>query len=68
MANTFFPEEDALSLVHRFRVMFRKDPKLDGCLLELEEILKLKASNSFQAVLLTLDRYTWMGKECFDFP
>eukprot|EP00475_Leptophrys_vorax_P016989 TRINITY_DN2349_c0_g1_i4.p1 TRINITY_DN2349_c0_g1~~TRINITY_DN2349_c0_g1_i4.p1 ORF type:complete len:645 (+),score=153.34 TRINITY_DN2349_c0_g1_i4:80-2014(+) len=65
---TFFPEEDALSLVHRFRVKFRADPGLDGCLLELEEILKLKANNSFQASLLTLDGHNWIAEECLDLP
>lgn len=65
---TYAPEENELSLVHRFRVKFRADPGLDGCLLELEEILKLKANNSFQASLLTLDGHNWIAKECLDLP
>jgi hypothetical protein len=62
-------EEDALSLVHRFRVKFRGDPGLDGCLLELEEILKLKAKNSFQASRLTLNgQNNWIVEEFLDLP
>jgi hypothetical protein len=39
--------------VSLFRSKFLGGPGLDGCLLELEEILKLKASTSFEATLLT---------------
>lgn len=65
---TFSPEVDELSLVHRFRVMFRNDPGLDGCLLELEEILKLKANHFFHASLLSLDGHHWIVKESLDLP
>jgi hypothetical protein len=34
---TYAPEEDALALVRRFRLRFRNDPGLNGCLLELEK-------------------------------
>jgi hypothetical protein len=64
----YAPEENALALVHRFRSMFSGDPGLDGCLLELEEILKLKASESFQASLLTLNGSNWIAEQCLYLP
>ena len=60
--------EDKLSLVQRFRANFRTDPGLDGCLLELEEIFKLKANLSFQATLFTLDGQKWTPEEILDLP
>jgi hypothetical protein len=56
---TFYPGEDALSLATFFRSKFTGDPGLDGCLLELEEILKLKARRSIEASLLTLIDQEW---------
>jgi len=64
----YVPEEDILSLVQRFRSKFQTDPGLDGCLLELEEICKLKSRHSFQASLLTLRRSNWIVEECIDLP
>jgi hypothetical protein len=62
------PEEDLLSLVKDFRSTFQSDPGLDGCLLELEEIHKLKSRHSFQASLLTLKESNWIVAECMDIP
>jgi len=39
--------------------MFTGDAGLDGCLLELEEILKLRARQSLEASLLKLIDQTW---------
>jgi hypothetical protein len=41
---------------------------LDGCLLELEEVWKLKAGNSIQAALLSRDGETLSVKEYVDLP
>jgi len=49
----YHPEENALSLVSVFCSKFLGDPGLDGCLLEPEEILKLRANTTFEATLLT---------------
>eukprot|EP00475_Leptophrys_vorax_P016991 TRINITY_DN2349_c0_g1_i7.p1 TRINITY_DN2349_c0_g1~~TRINITY_DN2349_c0_g1_i7.p1 ORF type:complete len:644 (+),score=147.85 TRINITY_DN2349_c0_g1_i7:80-2011(+) len=65
---TFFPDEDALSLVALFRSKFSGDPGLDGCLLELEEILKLRASNSIGASLLTHIEQGWIVEKSMDLP
>jgi hypothetical protein len=47
-------------LVTRFRSQFRGDPAgLDGCLLELQEILKLRASRSMDASLLKWSDRKW---------
>jgi hypothetical protein len=48
--------------------MFLGDPGLDGCLLELEEILKLRASNSIGASMLTSIDQGWIVKESIDLP
>jgi hypothetical protein len=60
---TFSPKEDALSLVAFFRSKFSGDPGLDECLLELEEILKLRANQSIRASLLTRVEQGWIAKE-----
>ena len=65
---TFFPDEDALSLVALFRSKFSGDPGLDGCLLELEEILKLRASKSIGASLLTHVEHGWIVEKSIDLP
>jgi hypothetical protein len=65
---TLFPEQDALSLVVFFRSKFSGDPGLDGCLLELQEILKLRASNSLGASLLTSTDKGWTVQESIDLP
>ena len=45
----FYPEVDVFGLVARFHSKFSSDPDLDGCLLELEEILKLRDNLSMEA-------------------
>jgi hypothetical protein len=65
---TLAPEEDELALVRRFRNVFQEDPGLDGCLLEREEILKLKAGNSICSSLLTLIDQSWIPEDLIDFP
>ena len=65
---TFYPQEDALSLVTYFRMKFSGDPGLDGCLLELEEVLKLRAGKSFEASLLTPDGQEWIVNDSIDLP
>ena len=64
----FFPEQNALSLISYFRSKFSEDPGLDGCLLEIEEILKLRFSNSIGASLLTCVDQGWIVKESIDLP
>jgi hypothetical protein len=56
----YSPEEDALSLVSLFHSKFLGDPGLDGCLLELEEILKIKANTPLEATLLTSSDDEWI--------
>ena len=56
---TLYPQEDALSLVTYFRSKFSGDPGLYGCLLELEEVLKLRAGKSFEAFLFTRKDRKW---------
>ena len=65
---TFAIDEDALFLVRGFRVRFQGDPGLDGCLLELEEILNLQAKHYFQSSLLTLDENKWVTNENMKMP
>ena len=65
---TFYPQEDALSLVTYFRMKFSGDPGLDGCLLELEEVLKLRAGKSFEASLLALKGQDWIVDDLIDLP
>ena len=65
---TLYPQEDALSLVTYFRLKYSGDPGLDGCLLELEEVLKLRAGKSFEASLLTLDGQEWIVNDSIDLP
>ena len=60
--------EDALSSVTYFRSNFADDPGLDGCLLELEEILKLKANRSMVASLLKMTNQTWAVDKTIDLP
>ena len=60
--------EDELKLVRLFRSSLSVDPGLDGCLLELEEILKLKASYSMTASLFTLMGQEWKDKKSIDLP
>jgi hypothetical protein len=61
--------EVELKLLRLFRASLSVvDPGLDGCLLELEEILKLKASYSMTASLLTLMGQEWKDKKSIDFP
>jgi hypothetical protein len=61
-------KEDELKLLRLFRSSLSVDPGLDGCLLELEEILKLKASHSMTASLLTLTEQAWKEKTSIDLP
>ena len=65
---TFYPQEDALRLVAYFRAKFSKDPGLDGCLLELEEILKLIAGKSFEASLLIHNGQEWIIDDWINLP
>jgi hypothetical protein len=65
---TFFRKEDVLGLVTRFRLKFAADPGLDGCLLELEEILKLKASLPMAASLLKLRNQGWIVDKSISLP
>jgi hypothetical protein len=65
---TFAPEENVLALVHRFRCKFHNDPGLDGCLLEMEEIFKIKENQSIAIALLTLVENSWVMKECAELP
>ena len=65
---TFYPQEDALSLVTDFRDKFKIDPGLDGRLLELEEILKLKAGKSFEAFKFTRNGQDWIVEDSIDLP
>ena len=55
--------EDRLSKVSVFRKMFAADAGLDGCLLELEEILKLSTCHSIEASCLKLIDQTWAVDE-----
>lgn len=48
--------------------MFSGDPGLDGCLMEIEEILKLRSSNSIGASLITCVDQGWIVKESIDLP
>jgi hypothetical protein len=61
-------KKNAFTLVSFFRSKFASDPGLDGCLLELEEILKLRASNSIGASLLTQTEQGWIFKESTELP
>jgi len=65
---TFSPKEDELSLISLLRSKFSGDPGVDGCLLELEEILKLRSGNSIRASLLTCVDQGWIVKESIDLP
>jgi hypothetical protein len=65
---TFSPEEDSLPLVVMFRSRFKGDPGLDGCLLELEGILKLRAKKSIEASLLTKNDQGWIVQESMELP
>ena len=57
---TFAPKTDELDTVRFFRSKFRDDEGLDGCLLELEEIIKLKRGTPFLATRLHLnDEQEW---------
>ena len=51
----FYPEVDVFGLVARFHSKFSSDPDLDGCLLELEEILKLKAKSFIGSFVADVD-------------
>jgi len=64
----YAPEENSLSLVSLFRSKFSGDPGLDGCLLELEEILKLRAGHSIVALLLTHIEQGWIVVESIKLP
>ena len=64
----YAPGEDALSLVTLFRSKFSGDPGLDGCLLELEEILKLRASRSMKASLLKYINQGWIVDQSIELP
>jgi hypothetical protein len=66
--SAYFPEEDALSLVTFFRSKFSGDPGLDGCFLEFEEILKLRASNSIGTSMLTFADQGSSVKKSIDLP
>jgi len=62
------PEENALSLISFFSSNFSGDPGLDGCLMEIEETLKLRSGNSIRASLLTCVDQGWIVKESIDLP
>jgi hypothetical protein len=59
------PKTDELAVLLYFRGKFRIDSGMDGCLLELEEIVKLKRGVPLPAVRLTLsdDKKTWVQKK-----
>ncbi len=58
----YYPQQNLLDLVGKFRPVFSSDPGLHGCLLELEEILKLKAARPIRSVLLTpTEEGGWTG-------
>jgi hypothetical protein len=61
-------QQDALLLVQFFRSRFARDPGLDGCLLELEEILKLRANQCMEATLLTLKEDEWTVNTTMSLP
>ena len=63
-----YPQEDALRLIAYFRSKFSGDPGLDGCLLELEEIWKLRACKSFEASLFTRKDRKWEVVHSLDLP
>jgi len=65
---TFYPAVDLLYLVSSFRLMFSSDPGLDGCLLELEEILKLRVNRLITASLLTLIDQNWIVNKSIIMP
>ena len=65
---TFSPQVDALKLVSYFRSRFAGDPGLDGCLFELEEILKLQTNHSLEASLLTFVDQRWNIGESINLP
>jgi hypothetical protein len=64
----YAPEANELSLVSFFRSKFSKDPGLDGCLMELEEILKLKSNIPIGAVLLSFIDEGWAVEEKVNLP
>ena len=68
------PELDRLSIVQLLRRMFQGDPGLDGCLLELEEIIKLKTKSIIGVAKISLqkggadDLGTWLVGDEFELP
>jgi hypothetical protein len=62
------PQVDELQLARLFQSNSSGDPGSNGCLLELEEILKLKASHSMETALLTLTDQGWNMKKSITLP
>ena len=65
---TFSPGEDELSVISHFQSNFSRDPGMEGCLLELEEILKLRDGHSLEASLLKLSDQGWIVEESVYLP
>ena len=63
------PWRGCFGSVRRFRSKFAGDAGLDGCLLELEEVLKLKQTNTaLEAAVLALENGKWMSHETVKLP
>ena len=72
---TYSPSElDKLSIVQLMRRMSQGDPGLDGCLLELEEIIKLKTKSTIRVAKISLhkdgadDLGTWVDGDEVELP
>jgi hypothetical protein len=55
-------------LVQKLRHVYNQDPGLDGCLLELEEILKLKQGIGFTAARVVLSDNRWTSSSSVTIP
>ena len=61
-------EDNLLFLANRFRKEFSGDAGLDGCLLEIVEVLKLKESNSLEMAILSEKNNKWSSNESVKLP
>ena len=65
---TYFVDESPLFLANRFCKEFNGDAGLDGCLLEIVEILKLKDSYSLDVAILCEEDNKWSSYESCKLP
>jgi hypothetical protein len=64
----YAPKEDVVSLVAYFRSKFTEDPGLHGCLLKLEEILRLKAHRPLNTALISCIDGIWKVQQITEIP